>query len=246
MLRAATLLITLVLSSACNAHVFSPPTGTFPVESSQTVGLGKHGVRGDLFAGGAMFGPQIVAFRGSYRHGVRDKLELSAAPTLIHIQGRDRGDSSPNMYALRVGAKYAPVKHFAVIGGAGGGGSAAGGFISPDLGIIGAFENRYFVPFGSLRGLVSAPINPRSVHFTTGDDASDGSDDENGDADSYRLTPKLTFGYELALGARVPFTHDDAAEVKPSLACALGITTLNDLSEDEGYSGFSCAVDVVF
>lgn len=236
----------LLAVAGCHAYVYSPPTGSFPVESSATVARGKHGVRGEAFTGGALFGPQILSFRGSYRQGVHDKLELSAAPAISHIQGRQAGDSRPNIYALRAGAKYAPVKHFALIAGLGGGASAAGGFISPDLGLIAAYENRYFVPFFTARGLVSVPVRPRSVHFTKGDGANNGLDDEDTEADSYRLTPKRTFGGQLSLGVRVPLRYDEEARVMPSLACAVGITTLNDLSEDEGYGGFSCAIDAIF
>lgn len=242
------LLLALLLTSACNAHVFSPPTGSFPVESSATVGQGEHGAGGDLASSRTMFGPSVLSARGSYRYGVTDEAEISAAPSVLLVQDAKASDSHPNIYALRIGAKFAPVRHFAVIGGAGGGASAGGGFVSPDLGVIGAYENRYAVPFITARALLSAPIARRTVHFTTGDDASDGTDDADGDPDIYHLRPKLTLGLQLSAGLRVPLTHDERARTKPSLACAAGLTSLEDFTAngDETYAGLSCAVDVVF
>jgi len=241
-------LIAWMVVSGCNAHVFSPPTGSFPIESSATVGQGKHGVRGDLAGSGAMFGPKLVSARGNYRYGITDKMEVSAAPSLIAVREAKPSDSHPNIYALRLGAKYAPIRHVGVIGGMGGGGSAGGAFLSPDLGVIGAYENRYVVPFVAARALLSVPIQPRTVHFTIGDGAADGPDDEDGEPDVYRLRPKLTLGHQLSLGLRVPLTHDEQRQTKPSLACAAGLTSLRDFTKNgqETYSGLSCAIDVVF
>jgi len=234
-----------LLVNGCTPHVFSPPAGSFLVESSETVGAGKHGVRGEFFAGGALFGPEVLSARASYRHGVSDELELSAAPAIISVLGGRAGDSSPNVYALRVGAKYAPVKHVALVGGLGGGSSAAGGFVSPDLGVIGAYENPYFVPFVSARGLISAPVAARTVHFTVDDGAGD-TDDEDDLPDEYRQRPELTYGLQLSVGARLPLPYDPIGDLRPSIACAIGITSLYDDRHDEGYAGGSCAFDLAF
>lgn len=239
-------IVLVALLSGCTAHVFSPPTGSFMVESSETVAAGKSGVRGELFSGGALFGPDIVSARGSYRRGITDELELSGALAVITVLGSRPGDSSPNAYAARAGAKYAPVKHFAVVSGLGGGSSAAGGFVSPDLGFVAAFENPYFVPFMSARGLFSAPIAARTVRFTVDDGSGDDEDDADALPDEYRLRPELTYGLQVSIGARIPLFHDPVADLSPSLLCALGITSLYDSQHDEGYGGGSCAFDLVF
>ncbi len=248
MRRTVTRLLMLVAMSACNARVFSPPTGTFLTESSATVGKGRHSAGGDVFMGGALFGPHLLAYRGTYRYGLRPDVDLSASPSLLAVRGAKSGDSHPNAYALRLGIKYAPIKHLALLAGAGGGGSAAGGFVSPDLGAIVAYENPYVIPFGSARALLSAPVSARTVHFTVEDDADDGPDDADSAPDAYRLKPRLTLGVQLALGVRVPLTYDGDSRVRPALACSVGLTSLRDRSErgSVDYSGFDCAVEVRF
>ncbi len=242
------LALSMCLVAGCAVRVFSPPTGSYPVESAALVPAGKRAVGAEVFAGGAMFGPQLLSARGNLRYGMSERLELSASPSLLWVLGSRPEDSHPGSYALRAGAKLALLRHVAITTGLGGGASAAGGFLSPDLGLIGAFENRYLIPFASARGLVSVPLNARTVHITTDDDAADGYDDEDFARDHHRLRPRFTYGVQLAVGLRLPLTWNDAERIRPSIACAFGVTSLNDRSSEgkEVYGGPSCALETVF
>jgi hypothetical protein len=186
----------------CSVRVYSPPTGSFPVESSASLGQGKNSVRGDIFWGGALFGPPVSSYRLSAARGLTDTVDVSLSPTLTRILGARRGDENHNIGALRAGIKYAPVPHFAVVGGLGAGGSEGGSFLSPDLGFVAAYENPYVIPFFTLRGLLSAPLRAKAAHFTTDDDA-DRSDEDN-QRDVYALAPRFTWGFQAGAGLRVP------------------------------------------
>jgi hypothetical protein len=120
------LLAGLLLCVACNTHVYSPPTGTFPVEGPATVGAQRRSVGADLSYEGAVFGPELFTGRLTYRHGLTDQMEVSAAPSVIFIPGSRAGDSHGGIYAGRAAFKYAPIRHVSGSLGFGGGGSAAG------------------------------------------------------------------------------------------------------------------------
>jgi len=241
-------LVLLVWLVGCTVRVYSPPSGTFPVESSASLGQGQSSVRGDIFWGGEMFGPTVVSYRVSAAHGLTDKLDLSLAPALIRIVDHSSGGrENRNIYAARAGIKYAPVPHFALVGGLGGGGSAGGGFLSPDLGFIAAYDNPYVIPFFALRGLLSAPVNAKVVRFTTDDDA-DSSDQDN-ERDVYTIAPRFTWGWQTSLGLRALLARPGQLRALPALACAIGFTDLYDKrhgANNATYSGVSCAVDVTF
>lgn len=233
--------------SACSVRVYSPPTGSFPVESSATLGQGRTSVRGDIFWGGALFGPPVDSYRLSAARGLTDTVDVSLAPALTRILGARRGDENHYIGALRAGIKYAPVRHFAVVGGLGAGGSEGGSFLSPDLGFVAAYENPYAIPFFTLRGLLSAPLRAKVARFTTDDDAD--RSDEDDQRDVYAIAPRFTWGYQSGAGLRVPLLHGDAHQVTPALACALGLTSLYDRrqgTKNSTYGGLSCAVDVSF
>jgi hypothetical protein len=195
--------------AGCAVRVFSPPTGSYPIESAAPLKDGAQSVSGEAFGGGAIFGPEVFSFRSNYRRGVSERLELSASPSMIWI--------------------------------------AAGGFVSPDVGLVTAWENRFVVPFASVRGIFSQPLNARRVHFTLDDDAADGGEDTDVEPDTHRLKPRSTFGTQLAVGVKLPLTYERDARVVPSVSCAFGLTTLDDTAgRRQTYGGPSCAVEVVF
>jgi hypothetical protein len=233
--------------AGCAVRVFSPPTGSYPIESAAPLKDGAQSVSGEAFGGGAIFGPEVFSFRSNYRRGVSERLELSASPSMIWIAGGRPGDSHPGIYALRVGAKLRLFHFVSLTGGLGGGASAAGGFVSPDVGLVTAWENRFVVPFASVRGIFSQPLNARRVHFTLDDDAADGGEDTDVEPDTHRLKPRSTFGTQLAVGVKLPLTYERDARVVPSVSCAFGLTTLDDTAgRRQTYGGPSCAVEVVF
>jgi len=238
-------LASLLLCTACNTHVFSPPAGSFPIESAATVGAGRKSVGVDLAFASPVFGPSFSTYRASYRHGLGETLEVSAAPSMIWIAGSSAADSHPGIYAVRAALKYAPIPHVAAAFGLGTGASAAGAFVSPDLGVTLAWENPYLVPFASARAFFSAPIAARRVHFTTGDDADE--HDPDSARDAYFRTPRFSYGVQFGFGLRVPLWRDRLRKLRPALNCALGGTAIYDRAPDKnGMFGFGCGADLGF
>jgi hypothetical protein len=115
----------------------------------------------------------------------------------------------------------------------GGGGSAAGGFFSPDIGAIVAYENPYLVPFLAVRGSISQPIAAQPVN-TTG----------VGDTMTYVSIPELTWIYRGTVGLRIPLWPHE--RVSGSIIGGVGITMLNDRVENAGYLSASGGAEVVF
>jgi hypothetical protein len=234
------------LCVACNTHVFSPPTGGFPIESPASLGAQRHSLGADFSYAAAVFGPAAAGLRFKYRHGLSDQLEVSAAPSMIWISGNGTAESHTGIYALRAALKYSPIPHVAVGAGIGGGASAAGAFLSPDLGLTLGYENRYVVPFASTRTFVSAPIAPRAVYFTTDDDAGDPHDPDDA-PDRHRRTPHFSYGVQLSLGLRVPLHANQESRLRPSISCAAGVTWLFDSSpHDEAFTGVGCGFELGF
>ncbi len=241
------LLLILVLCAACNTHIYSPPAGTVPVESPAVVGAGRRSAGGDVALASAIFGPSVAGVRATYRHGLSEQLELSAAPSAVFIMEAGRGDSHGGIYGLRGGLKYAPIRHVSGTVGLGAGASAAGGFLSPDFGLNLGWENRYLVPFAGARMFLSAPIAPRYVHFTTSDDADDGVNDRDGDPDYHRRRPHFSYGFQVSTGLRVPFYWNAEVRYRPSLICAVGGIFLFDTTQErEGFLGGACGFEIGF
>lgn len=232
----------------CTAHVFSPPGGAFVLDTARTLGEGRTSVRAEGFYGGGVFGPSVRSHRVTVAHGVHEKLNVQIAPAFSQIHPRQRGDSRGEIYALSLGAKYAPVEHFAVVTGLAAGYSAAGAFVSPSFNLIGAYENRYVVPFVSTGMFLSAPMAVRSVHFRVDED-SNAVADRDPDSDRVLLKPVFTYGVQTGVGARIWLDHDPSAVRRPSLLAGLGWTLLSDRygwRHRDAYFGGSIAVEMQF
>jgi hypothetical protein len=211
------------------------------------VGAGRQSAGGDVALATAVFGPSVAGVRATYRYGLDDKLELSAAPSAVWIMGAGRRDSHAGIYGLRAALKYAPIRHVSGSVGLGAGASAAGGFLSPDFGLTVGWENRYLIPFAAARMFLSAPIVPRYVHFTTSDDADDGVNDPDADRDYHRRRPHFSYGFQLSTGLRAPLYWSAEPRYKPSLICALGVIFLLDTTRQrEGFLGGTCGFEIGF
>lgn len=215
--------ITIGVLTACVPIAMSPPARSLPLESSATLPEGDvaiqaaGGVHSDEAAGGA------AALRG--RFGLTPYLEAQAEATYIEVSYPHSYDTrSPHLGAGRVGLKLAPVEHFAFVAGFGMGGHTHGAFAAPDIGLIAAYENRYFVPWFALRGWLSAPINPRTRTVT------------NEDGETFVLRPSDTFGWSLSTGFRIPLTLDAEDNVRLNLLAGLSIGWLYDPHQDETFA----------
>ncbi|HEY6878326.1 MAG TPA: hypothetical protein VI299_09910 [Polyangiales bacterium] len=112
-----------LLLSACTVKVFSPPSGAPPIESSATIGKGRHAVRGDIQGGSGGFGPTLASYRVSVARGITEQLDISLAASAVRIRAPERGNPHGGIYTLRAGVKYAPVRFVALSYGLAPGGS---------------------------------------------------------------------------------------------------------------------------
>lgn len=55
--------LALILCAACNTHIYSPPTGAFPVEGPATLGAGRQSAGADVSIATAVFGPSVSGLR---------------------------------------------------------------------------------------------------------------------------------------------------------------------------------------
>ncbi len=190
----------------CTPYLHSPPATTFPLESAKVLNDGEWGIQGEIGGGGRVFGPTMITGVVRARHGLGHNLELSIQGSAIGITGDPEwtSDAHRGVYAGRLGIKYQVARFFSLTTGLGGGWSAGGGFISPDFGGIVGWENRYFVPFVTLGGYVSGPLNPQNVRFTSDDD------------EVFIGKPDTAVGWYTGVGFRVPVVHDDTTSTKPA------------------------------
>ncbi len=206
----------LSLVTGCAYHVYSPPARMLPLESAATAQRGETGVQAEV-GGVTWINGTTGALR--VRHGFTESLEGSAEVSVLHVGRESAVGTNPNGYALRVGAKYRLAPWLSLAGGLGGGGSAAGGFFTPDVAGIVAWENPYLVPFFSLRGGVSAPIDAREVNVT-----------QAGDTVTHTGTPELTWLVGATAGLRVPIGSPDprTGGVHGNILLGIGLAMLAD------------------
>jgi len=222
------------LTLGCDHHAFSPPARALPLETVAPLSAGATGIQ--LEGGGheeAAWGPSLVSGTARVRHGVGEDTDLSVEATVLHVMGQSTAGTNPDAGMARVGVKHRVLPFLSLTAGVGGGGSAGGGFVSPDIGAIVAYENPYVVPFFAMRGTLSQPIAARPIN-TTG----------VGDTMTYINTPELTWIYGGTVGLRIPLWPHE--RVSGSLIGGVGITMLNDRVEDAGYVSASGGAEVVF
>jgi hypothetical protein len=130
------------------------------------------------------------------RYGCGRGFEGSAEAGFAALGKRDTDwdtSATHSMFAARAGFKYEAVSWFAVQAGFGGGVSAAGGYISPDAGLIFSYQGKAVVPFVSGGYFYSLPLAAKEIVFTGADDIE-------------VLRPDQTHGGYGNLGLRVPLT----------------------------------------
>lgn len=213
-----TVLLALSLS-ACTPFSLSPPARVLPLESSATLDEGAFSVG---VGGGVHEALRHTSGWGSVdlAYAPAEGLELSLEGTYAFVDYRD--ERSGHLGTGRVGLKYAPVPHVAIVGGVGAGAGAHGALVSPDIGLIFAYENPYLVPWGAARGLASLPVGPSTVTVTQ--------TDGNGMLESFDLVPPDTLGWQFSTGLRLPLDLDDRSRL--DLLAGVGLTGLYGLGEE--------------
>lgn len=190
-----------VAAGACSPYLHSPPARMVPLETAAALPKGDFAIQAAGGGGAAVWGPSVGAGTLQTRFGVGRNLEVAGEGAFAYIGQRNTDWTSNARHALfagRAGFKYAPVDWFAVQAGFGGGGGAAGGFISPDAGVIFSYQNKVVVPFAATGFYYSHPINPKPIVFY----------DDGIGIEIETLLPDQTFGAYLNLGVRIPFTRE--------------------------------------
>lgn len=227
-------LVVAALFTACSHHVYSPPARFLPLETAATLPPGEVGLALEGNGGGIFWGGEVAGGTARVRVGKYENLELSGEGSAHFVLNEGSGDDHRGVYAARVGSKYRLADWLAVTGGLGGGGSAAGGFFSPDLGLVVAYENIYFVPFVSGEVGVSLPFAVSAV------DTSD-PDEPPGSVTSSPVTTWLAGGQA---GFRIP-VHVSGQE-RFSLLAAIGVLGLIDGRENAVMFGLSGGAEYRF
>lgn len=227
-MRAVAYFLPLLFSVGCTRQMFSPPSRALPLETPATLDPGKSGLQLEGSGNGAMFGPDVYVGTARVRHGVAKDVDVSGEGTVMHLDSKEPVGTHPNAYAVRGGVKYRLFPALAVAAGLGGGASVAGGFVSPDFAVMTGYENRYFVPFFTLRAFTSHPLGARTVYL--------------GDSDNAPVydRARLTYGYGWVLGGKVPLAEN------ANVIVAAGANYLHDARGKEAFAGLATALEMIF
>jgi hypothetical protein len=216
----------------CGHHVFSPPARLTHMRTPQPVGAGQLAVRIQGGYDTATFGPTLAAGGVGLRRGLTDQLELELEGTLQRVLDEGSAGTDPDILAARAGVSWTVPGWFdilAVGAGLGGGVSAGGSFISPDLNLVGAYENPYVIPFQSLSPFLSVPLDARVV------DLSDPEDPLRTHLDQ----PVVSYGIRTAAGIRVPISDWG------NLYGLLQMGLIADVDgEQEGFTGVGAGLEL--
>lgn len=226
----------LPLLSACVGHVFSPPGRVLPLETAATLAPGQTAVQASGGYHSETLGPTITTGTLQVRHSLGEGAEGVIEGNLLRVIGTPNEDIDPNIYALRLGAKRRLTPWLALTTGLGGGISAGGGFLSPDLGAVASYENRYLTPFLSVRGMYSLPINPQVVDVSSA-----------GAPEPDLQRPQQTYGLSTAVGFKVPFLLGNEADMfQGAFLAGAGMSWLVDRAEEAVYGETRIGLEMNF
>ncbi len=222
----------------CSTNIYSPPSRVNMLESAAVLADGESALAVAPGITGEVFGFSALSLTGSYKEGVGHDLEVGADANVISF---DRQNSSVDLdryiYSGRVRAKWTPATlggNAALTGGIGGGYAPDGGaFVSPDLGIVVAFENRYLVPYLGATAYVSQPIGTKKIDVSVGDDPAGTEFDE----------AQFTWGYDLSAGAKLPIRYKGG---QLNLHAGMRILSLNDVDDGAVAIGLMLGPELIF
>jgi hypothetical protein len=199
--------------AACSPYLFSPPARMMPLEAAKALPKGDVALQAALGGGAEVWGPVVGAGTVQARYGFGRGFEGAAEAGFAAFGPLDTDWSTSASHALfagRVGFKYEAVSWFAAQAGFGGGVSAAGGYISPDAGVIFSYQGKAVVPFVAGGFFYSLPLNAKEIVFTEAD--------PTGPDPMEVLRPDQTIGGYGNLGLRIPITPPRARDDSPRTA----------------------------
>lgn len=176
----------LLFAGGCAPFIQSPPGRLLALDTAQTLEKGQTGIQ--VVGGGG--GEGDVGFGGvaaRARHGLAKNLDGRLELSVLKLSPEDSIIGSEVIYSLGTGIKYAFNPYFAFSVDVTGGGWVGGGFVSPELKLIAAYENPVAVPFIDVGYYTSHPISANAVS-TTEDDLG---------------PPRFTQGWTAGTGLRI-------------------------------------------
>ncbi|MEM7436941.1 MAG: hypothetical protein AAF436_17435 [Myxococcota bacterium] len=197
---ASTALLALALSlGGCTPYVHSPPGRLLLFEAAKSLEKGETGVQA---GGGGGLGSDI-GFAGGFvrvRHGVARNLEFRVDLSALSLNANDGGIVGTDVLATAgAGIKYAFNPHFALAVDLAGGYWRGGGFLSPELRLIAAYDNPPFNPFIDAGYYTSHPLSANDVEAEVVVLFEDDEIENLG-------PPVFTQGWTAAFGFRIPTT----------------------------------------
>lgn len=224
------------LGTGCSRPILSPPARMAPLETVATVPRGDLGIQGEGGYHAAIFGAEILSGTARLRLGVGEDTELSGEVSGAGIVNKTPRTGSGLLGATRVGVKHRVLDWLALTAGAGAGTWTGGQYVSPDLGAIFGYENRYAIPFFSARASLSQPVFPSRVDVSSYDE------------EPFSHTQKPTTSFILAgtTGVRVPIGPQVPDDTRWSLVGGVGLTHLFDTRDKETFMQASAGAEVVF
>lgn len=244
----------------CSAHLFSPPARVVPQELSTNPEAGKVEVSAAIGLNGGVFnGTNLSAMQGTFSYGVSDQAAVQAGMTYLHVlNGAEVEHWMGNrIAAFRIGGGYSPKtprQFIRFTSGLGGGLSAAGGFVSPDMGVNLSWDNRYLVPFVNYSAWVSVPQRGADVTVEYLRDKDFQIDWTAGPTETEWVTEtvpvRLTWGHTMSLGIALRLEgHDrevrwNAGEVRrgATLVSAVHVHWVEDMFNAELFFGYGWAI----
>jgi len=195
----------LVLLFGCAPYVHSPSVRSFPLEAAKALNPRETGIQVEGGGGGGEY-VNLGGISVRVRHGLAKGLDGSVEGNFqrFNITDEDYALQNRNIFAGRLGIKYAFIDHVALAVGFGGGGWTGGGFIGPDASLIFGYENPYCVPFVDIGGFMSLPVRENVIALI----------DRGSEPEDFITAPTNTVGWTIGTGLRIPVSHKKNQETK--------------------------------
>ncbi|HTJ45859.1 MAG TPA: hypothetical protein VL463_27335 [Kofleriaceae bacterium] len=196
--------------AACSYTSYTPPSRMMPLETA----LAPAPNHTDLQAEGSMAGA-VMGF-GTWngalrlREGLDDNVAVTAEGGVMNVDGHAAAGTEHNAYMGRIGVHLhqrdrTEGPHVALTAGVGGGWSAlAGRWVTQDVAVIVSGNGAWVVPFASLEGFASQPIDPQLFQYRTGESSTPRTDVLTRTA-GFRVTAGLEFRDGSGIDSRASF-----------------------------------------
>lgn len=225
-------------SVGCQRHIFSPPARTVPLDAPRVLAPGETAINVTGSHTDSVFDANVNGGTLGVRRGLTERVELQAEASGYHVDADEqtRASISRTAVAGRVGTKVGLFRrHVSAFGGLGGGHHAAGGFLTPDVGLILGFDNPYFVPFVLGRVGVSQPIGAKTLDLSKPDET----------PGTALAKPLLSTYYGFTIGGRVPI-EPNGSKVKGAVLGGLAFQEIRDKEESKSGLGLTLGGEIIF